>query len=63
MDLTWGFILLLILKPDYIDLGPLKGNIRNQNYQLPSHIDLLKYKNVHIWYRAFSILFGNAQLT
>lgn len=48
---------------DYIDLGPLKGNIGNQNYQLPLDIDLLKYNNVLVWCRAFSVLLGNAQLT
>ena len=46
----------------FIDLGRLKGNIGNQNYQIPVDIDLSKYNNVLIWCKAFSLLFGNAQL-
>ena len=46
----------------FIDLGRLKGNIGNQNYQIPVDIDLSKYNNVLIWCKAFSVLFGNAQL-
>jgi hypothetical protein len=47
---------------DFMDLGRLKGNIGNQNYQVPVDIDLSKYNNVLIWCKAFSVLFGNAQL-
>lgn len=47
---------------NFMDLGRLKGNIGNQNYQVPVDIDLSKYNNVLIWCKAFSVLFGNAQL-
>ena len=47
---------------NFMDLGTLKGNIGNQNYQVPVDIDLSKYNNVLIWCKAFSVLFGNAQL-
>jgi hypothetical protein len=48
---------------DYVDLGRLKANAGNQNYELPSGIDLFKYDNVVIWCKAFSVYFGGAQLT
>ena len=48
---------------DYVDLGRLKANAGNQNYELPSGIDLSKYDNVVIWCKAFSVYFGGAQLT
>lgn len=47
---------------NFMDLGRLKGNIGNQNYQVPDDTDLSKYNNVLIWCKAFSVLFGNAQL-
>jgi hypothetical protein len=47
---------------NFMDLGRLKGNIGNQNYEVPVDIDLSKYNNVLIWCKAFSVLFGNAQL-
>lgn len=47
---------------NFMDLGRLKGNIGNQNYQIPDDTDLSKYNNVLIWCKAFSVLFGNAQL-
>ena len=47
---------------DFKDLGRLKGNIGNQNYQIPDDTDLSKYNNVLIWCKVFSVLFGNAQV-
>lgn len=47
---------------DFIDLGRLKANIGNQNYDLPSGIDLSKYDNVIVWCKSFSVYFGGAQL-
>jgi hypothetical protein len=48
---------------DIINLGRLKGNIGNQNYEIPIGTDLSKYNTVLIWCKAFSTLFGSAQLT
>ena len=48
---------------DYISLGELKGNIGNQNYEIPSNVDLQKYKYALIWCEQFSVLFGHAQLS
>jgi hypothetical protein len=47
---------------DFIDLGRLKANIGNQNYQIPLDTDYNKYKYVLIWCQPFSVLFGSAQL-
>ena len=47
---------------DFIDLGRLKANIGNQNYQIPLETDFNKYKYVLIWCQPFSVLFGSAQL-
>jgi Electron transfer DM13 len=48
---------------DIINLGRLKGNIGNQNYPIPAGTDLSKYNTALIWCRAFSVLFGSAQLS
>src|SRR5918992_1633266 len=48
---------------DFVDLGVLKANIGNQNYEIPEGTDLAKYKTVVIWCKAFSVLFGSAELT
>jgi hypothetical protein len=48
---------------EVVDLGALKGNIGDQNYALPSGIDLAKYRSVTIWCRRFSVNFGTAPLT
>ena len=47
---------------DYIDLGRLKANSGNQNYDLPAGADLSKYNNIVIWCKAFSVYFGGAQI-
>ena len=47
---------------DYVSLGRLKGNIGNQNYQIPENIDFEKYNTVLIWCQAFSTLFGSSKL-
>ena len=47
---------------DFVSLGRLKGNIGNQNYEIPEGTELSKYDTVLIWCRAFSVLFGSAEL-
>ena len=47
---------------DFVNVGRLKANIRNQNYNIPEGTDLSKYNTVLIWCRAFSVLFGSAEL-
>jgi pyruvate/2-oxoglutarate dehydrogenase complex dihydrolipoamide dehydrogenase (E3) component len=46
----------------FIDLGVLKGNIGDQNYQLVSGVDLAKYRAVSIWCKRFIVNFGAAPL-
>jgi Electron transfer DM13 len=46
----------------FIDLGVLKGNIGDQNYELGSDLDLGKYRAVSIWCKRFSVNFGAAAL-
>lgn len=48
---------------DFVNLGRLKANIGNQNYPTPAGADMTKYDTVLIWCRAFSVLFGSAELT
>ena len=44
------------------DLGALKGNIGDQNYEVPERVDLSKYRSVSIWCKRFSVNFGSASL-
>ena len=48
---------------EFINLGELKANKRNQNYEIPDDVDLSKYNKVLIWCKSFSVLFGSAELS
>lgn len=48
---------------EFVDLGKLKANQGNQNYEIPNEIDLDKYNKVLIWCKAFGVLFGSAELS
>jgi hypothetical protein len=45
-----------------VELGPLKGNIGDQNYDVPANLDLQTYRCVSIWCNRFSVNFGAAPL-
>lgn len=45
-----------------INLGALKGNIGNQNYEVPLGVDFSQYQTVVIWCKAFDSDFGYADL-
>jgi hypothetical protein len=45
-----------------IDLGGLKGNVGNQQYDVPRGADTTKYRTVVIWCRSFSVAFARAPL-
>ncbi len=45
-----------------VELGSLKGNIGDQNYELQAGLDLSKYRAVTIWCNRFSVNFGTAAL-
>ena len=51
-----------VTKAGFIDVGSLKGNIGDQNYDLPANTDLAKYRAVTIWCKRFSVNFGTAPL-
>jgi hypothetical protein len=48
---------------DFVDLGDLKGNIGDQNYEIPIEVDLGVYDTALIWCVRFSSPFGEATLT
>lgn len=48
---------------EFVDLGALEGNLGNQNYAIPSRVDLARYSNAVIWCRRFSVGFAVAPLT
>ena len=48
---------------DFVDLGDLKGNIGDQNYEIPPDVDLARYQTVVIWCVRFSVAFGAAPLS
>ncbi len=52
-----------VTKAGFIDVGTLKGNIGDQNYDLPANTDLAKYRAVTIWCKRFGVNFGTAPLT
>lgn len=47
---------------EYLDLGPLKGNVGNQNYQVPAGTDVGEYKTVVIYCVPFRVVFATAPL-
>jgi hypothetical protein len=47
----------------FVELGKLKGNQGDQNYDIPSALDLDKYRAVTIWCRRFAVNFATAPLT
>jgi hypothetical protein len=51
-----------IKEAGFIDLGSMKGNKGDQNYDIPVDADLNKYKNVTIWCARFGVNFGQAAL-
>jgi hypothetical protein len=49
-------------KAAYVELGKLKGNKGNQNYDLSADLNLDRYKVVSIWCNRFSVNFAAAPL-
>jgi hypothetical protein len=46
----------------FVELGKLKGNKGDQNYDVPASLNLGKYKSVTIWCARFNVNFGTAPL-
>lgn len=47
---------------DYVDLGPIKGNLGDQLYDIPAGVDLAAFPTVDLWCVQFSVSFGAAAL-
>ena len=47
----------------FVELGSLKGNSGDQNYEIPADVDLSKYRAVTIWCNRFGVNFGTAPLS
>jgi electron transfer DM13 len=52
-----------VTKAGFVELGKLKGNEGDQNYDVPADLDLAEYRAVTIWCRRFSVNFATAPLT
>ena len=48
---------------DRIDLGPIKGNLGDQLYDIPADADLTVFRSVDLWCVQFGVSFGAAALT
>src|SRR5882672_8925732 len=51
-----------VTRAGFLQLGALKGNIGDQNYDVASDVDLSKYRAVTIWCRRFGVNFATAPL-
>jgi hypothetical protein len=51
-----------VKRAGFVELGKLKGNKGDQNYDIPASVDLAKYQAVTIWCARFSVNFGTAPL-
>jgi hypothetical protein len=52
-----------VRRAGFVDLGALKGNKGDQNYEIPTNTDLSQYQSVTIWCRRFGVNFATAPLT
>ena len=48
---------------EYVDLGSLKGNVGNQNYDIPADVDVSLYRSVIIYCDPFHVLFASASFS
>ncbi len=46
-----------------VDLGELKGNVGNQNYEIPADVDLSQYRSVVIYCVPFHVVFSTAEFS
>lgn len=46
----------------FVDLGDLKGNVGEQNYEIPADVDLAQFDTVVIWCVRFGVAFASADL-
>jgi hypothetical protein len=53
----------MVKKAGFVEVAALKGNIGDQNYDLPADVDLSKYRAVTIWCKRFGVNFATAPLS
>ncbi|MFT6289803.1 MAG: hypothetical protein ACJAR2_000388 [Ilumatobacter sp.] len=46
----------------FVDLGDLKGNVGEQNYEIPADVDLEEFDTVVIWCVRFGVAFTSADI-
>jgi hypothetical protein len=51
-----------VKKAGFVSWGSLKGNVGDQNYDVPADVDLKKYQAATIWCHRFGVNFGTAPL-
>jgi len=51
-----------VTRAGFVPLGALKGNIGDQNYDVPGEVDLDRYQAVTVWCRRFGVNFATAPL-
>lgn len=47
---------------EFVNLGRLKGNVGDQNYEVPADVDLDRFSTVVVWCDRFSVAFTAADL-
>ncbi|MGH9703409.1 MAG: DM13 domain-containing protein, partial [Candidatus Acidiferrales bacterium] len=52
----------MVKKAGFIDLGSIKGNEGNQNYNIPEDANLSTHRAVTIWCARFNVNFGTAPI-
>jgi len=53
----------MVKKAGFREIAALKGNVGDQNYDLPADLDLSKYRAVTIWCQRFGVNFATAPLS
>jgi hypothetical protein len=51
-----------VTRAGFVNLGAMKGNRGDQNYDVPDSVDLAKYRAVTVWCRRFGVNFATAPL-
>ena len=52
-----------VQRAGFVEVGPIKGNQGDQNYDLPADLDLSRYRSVTIWCKRFGVNFATAPLS
>jgi len=59
---AWSLLAAVASVTCHVELGTLKGNQGDQNYDLPAAVDLNQYQAVAIYCERFHAIFGVARL-